>query len=126
MSSLKTYFTVLCMALLVPAHARAGDDPPVRFFAECAGRMSASVEHAWLTGADDAPLRAQRDGFADIIAALTEPASRVQVMDWRIRAKMDHKRLLSVAVFSDKPRLARLATIQARAHVSRCGAVLLG
>jgi hypothetical protein len=126
MSRLKTFFTMLSMVLALPVATRADQPIELRLFAECAGRLSATVEHAWLVGTDDTALRAQKDGFADLIEALASPNDRVQVMDWRVRAKMDHKRLLSLSVFATEPRLARLATMQAQAHQNRCGAVLLG
>lgn len=126
MSSLKTFFAVLCMVVTLPAAVRADHPTEIRLFAECAGRLSASVEHAWLVGTDNAALRAQKDGFADLLDALVGPDDSVRVMDWRVRAKMDHKRLLALSVFATEPRLARLALMRAQAHQNRCGAVLLG
>lgn len=126
MSNLKTFFAMLCMVSTLPVTARADQSSSIRLFAECAGRLSASIEHSWLIGTDDTALQTQREGFSDLVEALADPTDRVQVMDWRIRAKMDHKRLLSLSVFSPEPRIARIALNQARAYQNRCGAVLLG
>lgn len=100
MGSLKTYlrcFALLC-ALSAPPAARAdGDlpDDPLRFFAICAGRMSALMEHQWLVDGPASDItKARRAAVLDVVASLTPPGKEAQVMAWRIEAKAAHAALL--------------------------------
>ncbi|MCZ8153896.1 MAG: hypothetical protein O9292_16070 [Rhodobacteraceae bacterium] len=129
MGGLKTVFraTALLCALAAPLAARADadlPDDPLRFFASCAGRMSALMEHQWIVDgpASDAT-KARRADILDLVAALTPPGHEAQVMGWRVEAKAAHAALLAQARRGDPAATAR-AIRHATALQDQCTAFL--
>jgi len=100
MGGLRTLFraTALICALVAPHAARAGGDipdDPLRFFATCAGRMSALMEHQWIVdGPASETTKTKRQSLLDVVEALTPPGAESRVLSWRIEAKAAHAALL--------------------------------
>ena len=100
MGGLKTHLPCLALlcALAAPLAARANSDipdDPLHFFATCAGRMSALMEHQWLVdGPASDVTKARREAVLDVVASLTPPGQEAQVMGWRVEAKAAHAALL--------------------------------
>lgn len=129
MGGLKTCFraTALLCALAAPLAARAdGDipDDPLRFFATCAGRMSALMEHQWIVDgpASDAT-KAKRQSVLEVVEALTPPGQAPTVMGWRIEAKAAHAALLAATRHGDPAAMHR-AERRALALQRECDALL--
>lgn len=119
---------MLAVLVLVTSGARADTDTDlVQTFADCAGRLSAEIEHAWLVGgADRAFFEERRDATLGLLAAVTEEAQSARAMDLRVRAKHAHARLLLHARFHTDPHTARLSGRRAATRIRACMAMLLG
>lgn len=129
MSGLKTSLRIMALAcaLSAPLAARAQTDipdDPLRFFAACAGRMSALMEHQWIVDgpASDAT-KARRADLLDLVTALTPPGAEAQVMGWRVEAKAAHAALLARSRQGDTATTTRAAR-QAIALQNQCMAFL--
>ena len=117
MCGLKTYLRALGLTLALicglsaPLAARADadiPDDPLRFFATCAGRMSALMEHQWIVdGPASEATQARRAAILDLVTALTPPGQEAQVMGWRIEAKAAHAALLARTRHGDAAGIAR-------------------
>ncbi len=121
MCGLKT--PLLALLALLTAGPAAADEAGLRLFATCTGRLSAQMEHQWLTGdpASDTT-RALRDGVAQLVEAAMPAGAEAQVMDWRLKAKVAQAALMQRATFGPDPR----AALRAEALLSDCRALLLG
>lgn len=103
------------------------DDDLTKTFAYCAGRLSAEVEHAWLTGGEDADrLEDRRDETLALLAAVAGEVDSGRVLDLRIRAKQAHARLLLDASFHTDPEIASRARRLAATRIRACSSILLG
>jgi len=129
MGGLKTGIraTALLVALAAPLAARAGGDipdDPLRFFATCAGRMSALMEHQWIVDgpASDAT-KAKRQSVLEVVEALTPPGDEAVVMGWRIEAKAAHAALLAATRHGGAAAVLR-AERRALALQAECDALL--
>lgn len=131
MSGLKTLIrTALCLTLVLRAATGLAETPlDAEYFAVCTGRLSALMEHQFLTDgpASDAT-RQQRDAMADILDAMADPvadpvAAR-HLMGLRVDAKWAYRALLAQAAFGPDPdgRAAKQAALMGRS----CTALLLG
>ena len=116
---------VPCLALLAGAlPLRADPLPALPQLAACTGRLSALMEHQFLAdGPASEATRRQRDGLADILAAVTPAGAEVRVMAWRVEAKAAHAALLRQARFGPDP--GGLAALRAERLVVRCTGLLL-
>ena len=129
MGGLKTHLPCLALlcALAAPLAARANSDipdDPLHFFATCAGRMSALMEHQWLVdGPASDVTKARREAVLDVVASLTPPGQEAQVMGWRIEAKAAHAALLAQSRHGDPVATTR-ATRHATALQDQCTAFL--
>lgn len=125
MGGLKTLLAALVLAAPLAGPARAGDDL-LRTFAQCAGRLSAEMEHSWLMG-DGADLaEARRNAMVDLLEALIPPDRGRDVLAWRIDAKFAHAALLARATFNDDADDARWARQQAETYAGACNGLVLG
>ena len=107
------------------APARAGDLPDLAHFAACTGRLSALMEHQFLTdGPASEDTRRRRDAFADILDAITPPGAETRVMALRIEAKAAHGALLTQARFGQDP--GHIAQRRAETLIGLCTGLLLG
>ena len=119
-----TAATVALFANLSPAFAQ-GD--LAYTFAECAGRFSAEMEHAWLMNDPDADtFERDRASFVVLTTASMAPDQGRDVLGHRIEVKLAHAALLQQATFSPVPVRARAAGDTARRHLTACRALLLG
>lgn len=116
---------VPCLALLAGAlPLRAEPLPDLRHLAACTGRLSALMEHQFLVDGPASEItRRQRDGLADIVAALTPVGAEPQAMGWRVEAKAAHAALLSQARFGPDP--DRRAALRADRLIAACTGFLL-
>lgn len=95
-------------------------------FAECTGRLSAEMEHAWLIGDPRADLlETQRNHMASLLDAVSQPDRQRRALAHRIEAKMAHAELITLAYFSTDTVYARRAAIRAETLVLTCTAMLL-
>jgi hypothetical protein len=123
--------TILLRALLcalaapLPAQADADvPDNPLHFFATCAGRMSAVMEHQWLVDGPASDItKARRALVLDVVASLTPPGEEAQVMAWRIEAKAAHAALLGQSRHGPAPDQTRAAK-RAETLLQSCEAYL--
>jgi hypothetical protein len=92
MGGLKTFLLGLTLGHL-PAPALSGDDL-ARVFAQCSGRLSALMEHQFITDgpASDAT-RADRDRMVELLETVAQPGP--QAMQWRLSAKFAQAELLA-------------------------------
>lgn len=129
MGGLRTYLRApaLICALAAPVSAQADadiPDDPLHFFATCAGRMSALMEHQWLVDGPASDItKARRSLVLDVLASLTPPGDEVQVMSWRVEAKAAHAALLGATRHgpaTDRTRAAK----QAATLLQQCEAYL--
>ena len=129
MGGLKTYIraTALICALAAPLAARAGTDipdDPLHFFATCAGRLSALMEHQWLVdGPASEVTKARRAAVLEVVEAMMPPGSETRVMAWRVEAKAAHAMLLGQSRQGDPAAMARAAR-RAQALETACTAYL--
>ena len=95
-------------------------------FAQCAGRYSAEMEHAWLMGGSDAEvLGAQRGRFVTLLDATVAPTEAGTALSVRIEAKLAHASLLTLATFNTDTRRADVARATAHRHLQTCAGMLL-
>lgn len=126
MGGLKTLLAALTLAALTPGPVRAGDDL-VRTFAHCAGRLSAQMEHAWLTGGAGADLaERRRNAMVELLEAVMPEDRGRDVLAWRIDAKVAQAALLTRATFNADEDDARWAHQRAETLVATCHGLVLG
>jgi hypothetical protein len=119
-------------AAIIPFAAGADDLAPalpdqLHFFASCAGRLSAQMEHQWMfDGPASEVTAAQFQAVVEILDAINSPDQRPAAMGWRIEAKVAHRALLANTVFAKDPRRAMKADAQAHRLIAPCTAMLLG
>lgn len=133
MGSLKTIISslVLSAAILPMGSAALAQSlphaDPLRFFASCAGRLSAEMEFQWMfdTAAADR-VEEERASVLDILDALMAPDQGRDVLNWRVEAKIAQAALLTRATFSDNQRVATQARKLAVYNLESCRTQLLG
>lgn len=119
-----TVATVALLANLTPAFAHDG---VAYTFAECAGRFSAEMEHAWLMNDPQADAyQEDRASFVVLTTASMPPDQGRSVLGHRIEVKLAHAALLQQATFATSPARARAAQSTAQRHLAACRALLLG
>ena len=129
MCGLRTYLRAIALlcGLAAPLAARADGgvpEDPLRFFATCAGRMSALMEHQWIVdGPASEATKARRKSMLDVLDALTPPGEARLVMGWRVEAKAAHAALLAATRHGDPAAVTR-ATRRALALQRECDALL--
>lgn len=114
-------------ALLASSSMLFAHDTPVDAFADCAGRYSAEMEHAWLMGTDGADvMQERRASFVALLdASMPAQAGRI-ILNRRIEAKFAHAALLQLADLGPDPQRARHARMAANMHLTTCSRMLLG
>jgi len=119
----------MCAAFVVLVNgytqAQANDD--IAFtFAECAGRFSAEMEHAWLL--NDPVSRAHKQDratFVTLADASLAPNQGREMLNHRIAVKFAHAALLQQASFGTRAHRAKKARKVADGHLSTCRTLLL-
>lgn len=114
----------LVAAILAPTITGADTpDDPLRFFANCAGRMAAELSHRqMLAEPNTTEIAALRAGLLEILAAITPSDQARDVLNWRIEARAAHSGLLSRASF----RGSTWAEERAAAEVAYCASFVIG
>lgn len=96
-------------------------------FAECAGRFSAEMEHAWLMNDPAADhFAANRASFVDLATASMGPDQGRAVLSHRIDVKLAHAALLQQATFGTSRARAQSAKNMAARQLTACKSLLLG
>lgn len=103
---------------------RADEDLP-RIFADCAGKYSALLEHAWLMQEPDADRIADRRRAFLMLLEATAPEQDRRSLHRRIEAKAAFASLLSEGAFGTDPDRARWARAHADLQIARCSGMLL-
>ncbi len=120
----------MCAALVVMASGieQAAADSDIAFsFAECAGRFSAEMEHAWLLNDPAANAFEQdRASFVSLTDASLAPGQGRAILSHRIEVKLAHAALLQQSSFGTRPDRATMARRVADQHLSTCRTLLLG
>lgn len=120
-----------CLAALIAATAFAGPtfsgtDSLLYTFANCAGRLSAQMEYAWLVSDGNSDrAEAQRAAMVSLVEAITPPGQGHQVLNWRVDAKMAQARLLQRATFNADDADAQWAARRAETEITYCTSLLL-
>ena len=128
MCSLRTLFraTALMLSLAPTGAAWAADglsDDPLYLFATCTGRLSALMEHQWIVdGPASDRTRADRDAMLTLVEAAMRQGAEVQVMAWRIEAKVAHAALLAQSRSPDAAQAQR-AERRAGLLIRDCSAI---
>ncbi|WP_319824264.1 hypothetical protein [Thalassovita sp.] len=131
MGHVKTFFLAaltggLTLAPMCLAQSSPADDQ-LRFFATCAGRLSAQMEHQWLfDGQASEQTQRQRAGVIELLEAIIPAGRGHEVLAWRIEAKQAQAVLLTRSTFVTDPRQARLARKLAVRRLGECRTLLLG
>ena len=128
MRSLKTILVGLVLGgtLAAPVALAQSREDQLRFFAACAGRLSAQMEFQWLfDGAASEVTKRQRAGVVDILDAMIPDGRGREVLSWRIEAKQAQAVLLTRGTFNENQREARIAQRLALRQINECRAVLL-
>lgn len=116
----------MAMAALPALAAERGTAAPGQLFAACAGRFSAEMEHAWLTGGTGDAARDARETFVALTEAAIGPQEAAAALDTRIRAKRAQAALLLQGDFHTDRTLARRAKAMAQRQRRLCEAMILG
>ena len=120
----------MCAAFVVMATGitQAAADNDIAFsFAECAGRFSAEMEHAWVLSDPRAEhYENARSGFVSLLAAVATEADAQRAMSHRIETKFAHAALLQVATFNQDGVASAAARRIATVHLGQCEMFLLG
>lgn len=128
MRSLKTFLLgmVLGGSLAAPVALAQSQDDQLRFFASCAGRLSAQMEFQWMfDGAASEQTKQQRAGVLEILEAMIPQGRGPEVLTWRIEAKQAQAALLTRGIFNENQKDAQMAQRLALRQISECRAVLL-
>lgn len=125
MSNLRTLsLCLLCAAQPVAAFENTLD-PQLQFFASCAGRLSATMEHQWNYDTASADItRTRRAHMIDLVSATMPEDSGRDVLMVRIEAKHAQARLLRRAVINRDQDDANWAHSRANALLQDCTSVL--
>ena len=117
-----------CLLATTPHPLRAAQPIDlVAEFAQCAGRLSAQMEHQWLISDPTADhTKQQRAQMITLLEAVMDPAAATQALNLRIAAKQAHAQLLSQSVFSQNDHRKTYAQRRAESLVAHCVSFLLG
>lgn len=128
MSVIKTcIFSIFLLANGVQASAQ----PPIlddttSFFATCAGRMYALMEHQWTVDpAQSEKTQASHMQFASLIDAVTTPAIGPIILSKRVNARLSFRNLLERSYFNDDPQTKHWAQSRVLQMTQECNALLL-
>jgi len=126
MCSLKTLSCLLAFAGAPAAANTAMPDRQLQFFASCAGRLSALMEHQWTHDTTQvAATTQQRAEMITLISAVMPPDAGRAVLLLRVDAKHAQAALLQRAVTAKDPTDAQWALQRAEALLRDCTSVLL-
>ena len=102
------------------------EDGMLRMLADCAGRLSAQVEHQWLLEDPEVDRTERaRESMIDLLEAVMVPENARQALHLRIMAKEAQSRLLMRSAFNGDREDAAWARRRAEQQVSACAGLLL-
>jgi hypothetical protein len=130
MSSLKTYLAGLLLGGALTAHTSSvqafSADEQLRFFAQCAGRLSAQMEFQWMfDGAASERTKIERQDVIDILDTMIPDDRGREVLHWRIEAKHAQAVLLHTSTFGQNQRQSQMAAKLALRHMNECRALMI-
>lgn len=100
---------------------------PLKTFATCAGRLSATMEYEWMfDGAASEDTRSARAAVLDLVSAVMTADQGRDVLQWRLEGKYAQSVLLTRATFNDDPHDAAWAHAQSTRYRQSCTGLLLG
>ncbi|MEM5476858.1 hypothetical protein [Pacificibacter sp. AS14] len=116
-----------CLLATTPHPLRAAQPIDlVSEFAQCAGRLSAQMEHQWLISDSKADHTKQhRAVMIELLEAVTDPAAAKQTRHLRIMTKQAHAQLLTQSIFSQNDGHKAYAHSRAQHLIARCMDFLL-
>lgn len=126
MGKLKTLFTVFLLGAAPAAALTTSDDPQLRFFATCTGRLSALMEFQWTYDTASADkTQSHRSEMITLVNAVMPADAGRDVLLLRIDAKHAQASLLRRAVINADPSDAAWAQARADEMLTECLSVLL-
>ncbi len=97
----------------------------LRAFANCAGRLTAQLEHQWLMQSEASDItQHQRSQIVDILHSIIPEDRGREVLSWRTDARAAQRALLNRAQFSKNPADAAWAATQAEVLLADCTSYL--
>lgn len=128
MSRIKTIFCTLALCSFASPGVSFGSnsDDLTRYFARCAGQMSALMEFQWLTN-DPASeeTEADRERMVDLLAAVMSRDTASETLALRISAKQAFSTLLTRSHFNDDPDDIAWAQTRIAREIANCRGMLL-
>lgn len=125
MGGLRTLLSALFFAGSCFGPAVAGSNWYVDF-AACSGRLSAQLEHQWLTkDIRSSQTEDLRDRMIELLEAVTAENNAVLVLSMRINAKFSQASLLQRATFSKNGPDAARARRRAEQEIAVCARMIL-
>lgn len=126
MSNVKSIIFLLSLAASPATAFTNAADEQLQFFATCAGRLSALMEHQWTydTAAVD-ETTAQRTEMIGLVSAVMPPDAGRDVLLLRVDAKHAQAGLLKRASINRDPDDAAWAQSRAEALLTECISILL-
>lgn len=95
-------------------------------FANCAGRLTAQLEHQWLMQSTDSDqTQRQRAQMVSLIETIVPEGQGRKVLSWRTDARAAQRALLTRAQFATDPEDAVWAAQMAEAYLADCTSLLL-
>lgn len=126
MGGLKTIVLTICIAVSAAIASASTANLQLRNFANCVGRMTAELEHAWLMNDSDAALlEQQRSQVAELLAAIMPRDLGRTVLGWRVDARAAQRALLMQASFASDADDAEWAASTAAQYRADCTGFLL-
>lgn len=126
MSKMKTATFLLFLAASPASALTDSADDQLVFFATCAGRLSATMEHQWIYDTTSADVTSsQRSEMIDLVSAAMPLNRGRNVLSIRIAAKHAQAGLLTRAILSRDAQDAAWAAARADALLSECTSVLM-
>lgn len=124
---MKTLSLLVCVAAAPASALTSTADDQLTFFATCAGRLSATMEHQWIhnLSAVDATT-AQRSEMINLVSAVMPDEDGRAVLNIRVSAKHAQAQLLARATLNRDVGDAEWAQARADALLQECTSVLLG
>lgn len=127
MSTIKTLLAVLFVSASPATALTTSVDGQLQFFATCAGRLSALMEHQWTYDTASADrTKAMRAEMIDLVSAVMSESEGRDVLLLRVQAKHAQAALLHRATLSWDAGEADWAQDRAEALLTECTSILMG
>ena len=123
---MKTFLLFMLACFVASPVTASQREDHLRTFANCAGRLTAQLEHEWLMSDPKAQItEQQRRQVIELLQAVQLPDHGRDVLMWRVAARAAHRSLLQRAAFSQDADDAVWAEKNAQRFVADCTAFLL-